>query len=596
MTRLMVIAFALMLPFGAFGASIDWKNDADGNWNCTGNWVGCVVPNGNTIKARFNNGTSDRTITLDINVTLDTLTFDDDVNYTVSGSNTLSMGGNTNAAEIILLNTGDATIAVDIDNTSAACKNLLLTPAACGTLTLSGDFQGNGETVKIKGAGTVVFSGTGSGTHRFFFDNGTTIFSTACDTWTFGCSDIKVASIASSSATFILENSTTFDSVTGLNVGPAGTGTVIIRGGATLTLVACGKITLGDNNACSNTGYLSIEGCGTTVTATCVWLGRNGATGELSISGGTLTATEIVVGKGNSGSTGTLTISGGTVTVDNLVDGKGANTAVYLNGGVLNLNEFARHGGGPDGCNNSLYFNGTVVTARENNTDFINVNWENRKVQSGGAIFDTAGFNITIDVALTEDASSTGGGLIKRGAGTLTLSNATESTYTGDTRIEAGTIALGDDDVIGNSSDLDMAGGILVTGGFDETFKNLTVNADSTITMSGSSDITFDGGSATFTSGTLEIHNWTGTVDTASAAGDTRIIFNGTSAPTASVKFYSDAGTTSVGLGGIWIDIGGGYYELVATNAVPEASTWWGAGGLLMLIGLHFYRRRKVSG
>jgi MYXO-CTERM domain-containing protein len=52
------------------------------------------------------------------------------------------------------------------------------------------------------------------------------------------------------------------------------------------------------------------------------------------------------------------------------------------------------------------------------------------------------------------------------------------------------------------------------------------------------------------------------------------------------VQFYSDGGTTQVGLGGDLITSGGGF-ELVP---VPEASTAFGALALLGLVG---YRERR---
>ena len=164
------------------------------------------------------------------------------------------------------------------------------------------------------------------------------------------------------------------------------------------------------------------------------------------------------------------------------------------------------------------------------------------------------------------------------------MANATESTWTGTTRIEGGTLALGDSDVIGDGSDLDMAGGTFMTGGFNETFDNLTLNGSSTVDMGGSSDITFAGTTgATFNSGVLSIHNWNGALDTASAAGGRRLIFDTqfNAGAFTDVIFYSDGGATQMGTGAILIDIGGGFWELVPTvAAVPEPSTWLGGCAL----------------
>jgi hypothetical protein len=45
----------------------------------------------------------------------------------------------------------------------------------------------------------------------------------------------------------------------------------------------------------------------------------------------------------------------------------------------------------------------------------------NAFVKAGGAVIDTQAFNVTISQDLLTDVVSTGGGLTKQGAGTLTL-------------------------------------------------------------------------------------------------------------------------------------------------------------------------------
>jgi autotransporter-associated beta strand protein len=128
-------------------------------------------------------------------------------------------------------------------------------------------------------------------------------------------------------------------------------------------------------------------------------------------------------------------------------------------------------------------------------------------------------------------------GVIKSGAGTWTLTNA--NTYTGDTVVNAGTLALGSGERIANSAALVLAGGTFSTGGFNETLGALTLSASSTINFaSGAGTLAF-GGLGTFTSGTtLTIANWTpgadhlfvGTTAGLTPAQLSQISFNGAAA------------------------------------------------------------------
>ena len=82
----------------------------------------------------------------------------------------------------------------------------------------------------------------------------------------------------------------------------------------------------------------------------------------------------------------------------------------------------------------------------------------NAFVKAGGAIINTGTFNDTIGQNLLTDTVSTGGGLTKQGAGTLTLTGA--NTYTGGTTIGAGTLQVGNAAALGAS-----AGAVSVTSG-----------------------------------------------------------------------------------------------------------------------------------
>src|SRR5260370_36608206 len=86
---------------------------------------------------------------------------------------------------------------------------------------------------------------------------------------------------------------------------------------------------------------------------------------------------------------------------------------IYVNGGQTN-----NTGGG-----GFILFNGGTLQPTGNSTTFLQT-LTGAKVQAGGAVIDTNGFNVTIAQPLVHDValgSTADGGLTKIGVGTLTL-------------------------------------------------------------------------------------------------------------------------------------------------------------------------------
>jgi hypothetical protein len=78
-------------------SSIDWNVNSDGNWSNGGNWAGGVVPNAAGTAAKLGDVIdAHRTVTVDVPVTIGSLTFDSVHGYTVAGPSaiTLDNGGN----------------------------------------------------------------------------------------------------------------------------------------------------------------------------------------------------------------------------------------------------------------------------------------------------------------------------------------------------------------------------------------------------------------------------------------------------------------------------------------------------------------------
>jgi autotransporter-associated beta strand protein len=95
----------------------------------------------------------------------------------------------------------------------------------------------------------------------------------------------------------------------------------------------------------------------------------------------------------------------------------------------------------------------------------------------GGGVSSTGAISGTATLV-----PNTSGGLNKLGNGSLTLTAV--STYTGPTTVTAGTLQLGTNNTINSASNLQMAGGTLNTGGYNQSMGTLKVISSSTIDMS----------------------------------------------------------------------------------------------------------------
>jgi autotransporter-associated beta strand protein len=118
-------------------------------------------------------------------------------------------------------------------------------------------------------------------------------------------------------------------------------------------------------------------------------------------------------------------------------------SVLNLNGGTMTVNGFIKtRTGSTQFATNNL--NGGMLKANSNNPSFLPaLNGLTVVVKSGGAKIDDGGFGITIGATLNHDPTLgvvADGGLTKYGSGTLTISY--NSTYTGPTFINAGTLAL----------------------------------------------------------------------------------------------------------------------------------------------------------
>lgn len=280
------------------------------------------------------------------------------------------------------------------------------------------------------------------------------------------------------------------------NLTAATNSTLTISGNA---IVSAGKTSIGgtpfdDGNANPGKGTATISGSGTLNVNGEFWVGQSaGSVGVLNVNGGTInvnnwialgrrtgTATVNMTG-GTWNKTGasqfivgadgpaTMTMSGGLVDVQGgftwIGEAGGATTATLtisgsaefrtptmsvgqsapnailnLDGGTLRTLRIngarEQNDTGATGGTGTVNFNGTqIVATADNITNFISNTLDNAVIGTGGLLVDSNGFNLVVPKSLSGT-----GGVVKSGAGTLTLSGG--SSYGGNNVLGAGTLNL----------------------------------------------------------------------------------------------------------------------------------------------------------
>ncbi len=230
----------------------------------------------------------------------------------------------------------------------------------------------------------------------------------------------------------------------------------------------------------SNTGGIDGNGTVVNVNAGGNFLGanNNGGSGAVTVGsgGGSDSTLNIAGGTFNNagglqplnvgqGGTGTLNVNSGTVVMSasasglGIVVGNGAGSTgtINLNGGSITT-PLVRKGSGTATFN----FNGGTLKANRNNAAFLS-GLTTANIRNGGAEIDTSSFEVTITQPLLHSTlagdDSMDGGLVKLGSGTLTLAG--NNSYTGDTTISNGTVAISGT-ILGR---LNVLAGSSLTGG-----------------------------------------------------------------------------------------------------------------------------------
>lgn len=579
-----------------------WTNTVSGgNWSAAANWSSTIA-DGSGFTADFNsiNVTTDPTVVhLDSARTIGNLTFGD---LTTSSAASWLLDNSGDSANVLTFDGGTPTITVNalgsgktVTISATLAGSAGISKAGSGSLILSGANTNTGALAVSAGTlwlGATTVLGDGANNASSLVVNGSGILDLA-----------GISPVANAPLTL---NST----ANGFDVGAfynSASATSVFTGPITLgrqTRVGAGNVLL--TGAISGGGYNFIkDGLNTleltnsgTVTFGSLQINR----GTLAVRpGATLNFTAMNVGSGNSvGSS--LTLNGGAVNCAGFTQfgpGSGsASRALNLNAGTLTVTNFAK-----GNVTFNVNFNGGTLKAGANNPNFL-TNASNLKVLAGGAVIDDGGFAIAILPPLT-DTNSTGGGLTKLGAGTLTLAGI--NTFTGPTLINAGTLALTGNaslaasarifvnsnatfDVSGLSNALTLAAGQMLTNAPMSTARLAgDLNAGTGFLAldfkSPTPAFTVTNGTLTISSGTvININNSGAQI----AAGSYKIISKATTGNVGAVagsfpSWVTVGGAGAVGMASLQITNG----ELFLVIAPPGGSKIWNgpAGGDLATSG-----------
>ncbi len=434
--------------FGAGGVTI---NGASATLSGTNTYTGNTTLNGGSLN--INSASAIGSGTLTISATGGTIDNSSAGAVTLSTNNPQNWNGDFTFTGTKDLNLGTGAVAMS--------GNRTITVNA-GTLTVGGAISGTGVGIIKVGPGTLALSGTNTFNGGAIVNAGT-VSVTGGSTGTLGA-DIQISPNATDSGTVTISagtlnaNRVIIGGASANNTTPA-SGTVIQSGG---TINSQQWFTVGSGNnatAVTLTGTYSMTGGTLNVIGQQMEVGNfAGTTGIVTMNGPGTPAISIqnsnfiAMGANGGAAGGTFTQNTGTVTfysdAGTTVGGNGilylgragglTGTFTYnLNGGTLTVPQISHSSG-----NGVLNLNGGLLKAARANPTFM-TGLSSANVQAGGAKIDDGGFAVTIGQPLVHDAAlgaTPDGGVIKSGAGVVTLTNT--STYTGNTVIHGGTLRL----------------------------------------------------------------------------------------------------------------------------------------------------------
>ncbi len=477
-------------------------------------------------------------------------------NTNVTTVNPIAMNGDFTFVGTGNLNLGTGAVTMSASRT--------ITTSA-STLTIGGVIGGGGFSLTKNGSGNLVLSGNNTYSGGTVINGGTlsvNIINAGGTNSGLGSSSAAAANLIINGGTLQYVGSTAASTNRLLTVGP-NNATIDASGTNTLTFSNTGAVVFSSSSDPAN---ITFTGSNTSTNTFNLVIGDSGT--------GANVTTVLKSGTGEWVLNATNTYSGGTILSTGTLAIK---TAGALGTGLLTIN-----GGSLDNTN------GSALTLSGNNAQAWNSSWT--YVGSNALSMNTGNVALNASITLTVTASTlTVGGVIsdsgygyslsKAGSGTLVLSGA--NTYSGNTNVSAGTLTLGSNVALQNST-LNYTGGTISFGtltnatlgglagstnlainnttpagvavtlntalGSANTYSgilsgagSISMNGSGTETLSGASTYT---GTTTVNSGTLVLSGArTGTAGVTTLAGGTLVLNNN---GTATTGVFGNNGTFTI--------------------------------------------------
>ena len=609
-------------------------NTGDGVWNTGGNWssnntsggtTGTLPSSSNAAVLNQSSVNGNEAVTFTADGAASGVTFNNTGTTSLSSDSgtarslSIGSGGITIASSAGAVTIGGAAsplnVALTADQiwTNSSTNALIvqnvvsgsgkITKSGAGVLTLAGantygggtTFGSTGGTLNINNGGS---SGTSSaiGTGALTIGNGATIDNTSGNSVTLSTNN----AVTFSTFAFGGGSDLTFGNGAVSNVN---SGSIVTLNGTNRTLTFGGTVT---DTATAGNITLTVNGAGNTLVLGGYNISNGGTPKNLFVSGtGNVAINGTVADNTSPTAASALTYNGSgvlTLAGSNTYTGK---TTVSGGGTIQFARRTALYGGNTGswtGSNVNVASGATLAlnvgggndfTAGDVNTLLSNIS--NASASSvglqGGAklAFDTTNASaggFTQGNAIADSTGSKGGkiGVTKLGTNALIFDKA--NTYTGDTKIVAGSLRLGGSDRIADTSAVELAGGTLDTAGFSETVAGLTLSGTSAIDLGdGASVLHFsDSHSLAWTGGAvLSILNWSGSTTDQLFVGTSLAGLTGDQL--AQIQFLNPAGAANGSYGATILSTG----ELVPSVPEPASMAFLACGvaGVLM--------RRRVA-